>query len=426
MDHLSRCKEKITEFPFAFKVFLLLSAGLTIVSFVFTIVCRQLKLGLPYSFPYFYAPGEMFSDFSVFGSRFREWGKPVFFDHEQYGYLMYPAPLVHVLRFFVGLPLKRVCFMSVILAVSAGLAIAFVKVLRKRGFGTMQSIVFVGSTAFLSYPLLLEIQRANVEFLVWLFCALGIWCFLTGRTNASAMAIGVAASFKLYPFIFLGLFLPRRKYGGFLLGIATFAAVTLVSLYGIGPTIAAAGRWNSEQMAAFSKYYVGNVAGLGYDHSFFGLLKAITQHWHPNYFAWARSYSITVAILSVALYFLRMWGLPLSNQVLALSVLSVTLAPVSYDYTLLNLYPAFALLAVLAIQAERRTTHVPHLTAYMVLFAIIFTPQSYIILHGVRYGAQLRTICLIVMLVLSLGAPLPEPEPFEAVARLDEFSSQRL
>jgi hypothetical protein len=106
-----------------------------------------------------------------------------------------------------------------------------------------------------------------------------------------------------------------------------------------------------------------------------------------------------------------MWRLPLPNQILALSVLSVTLAPVSFDYTLLNLYPAFAMLAVLAIQAERRGSAVPDMTAYMVLFALILTPQSYVIYHAVRYGAELRSVCLIVMLVLALKTPLPEALP---------------
>jgi len=224
----------------------------------------------------------------------------------------------------------------------------------------------------------------------------------------------VAASLKLYPFIFLGLFLPRRRYGGFLLGLSTFAAVTLLSLYFIGPTIAAAAHWDAEQIAAFSKYYVGDVWALGYDHSFFGLFKAATLHWHPNYYAWARPFSIAIALLSVALYLLRIWPLPLPNQVLSLSILSVTLAPLSFDYTLLNLYPAFAMLAVLAIQAQRRTAQVPSLSATMVFFALIFTPQSYIIVHGVRYGAQLRAMCLIATLVLALTTPLPELEPAPA------------
>jgi hypothetical protein len=273
------------------------------------------------------------------------------------------------------------------LLTAAGLAAAFVRVLRNQGLSFSQSVLFVGATALLSYPLMLLLQRWNIEVLIWLVSTIGVWCFLTGRTYTATVFIGLAASLKLYPFIFLGLFLPRRRYGGFLLGLATFAGVTLLSFHFIGPTIAAAARWDAEQIAVFSKYYVGDIWALGYDHSFFGLVKAATLHWHPNYFAWARPYSIAVATLSVALYFLRVLSLPMSNQVLALSILSVTLAPLSYDYTLLNLYPAFAMLAVLALQAQKRDTQLPHCNAIMVLFALIFTPQSYIIFGAVRYGA---------------------------------------
>lgn len=417
MQHLSIRRGEVTELPYALRVFLLLSVGLTVLSYVYTIVCRFLNLGLPYSFPYYYVPGDMFRDFFGFQYKFQQWGTPVFFENARpYGYFMYPAPLVHVFRLFFSLPHSRTCFLLSLLAMSACLGLAFIQVLRRQGMAATQSVLFVAATALLSYPLLFLIQRWNIEVLVWAVSTIGVWCFLTGRANTSAVFIGLAASLKLYPFIFLGLFLPRRKYGGFMLGLATFASVTLLSLYEIGPTIAAAARWNREQIAAFSKYYVGDVWALGYDHSFFALVKAATLHWHPDLFAWARPYSIAAALISVALYFLRMWRLPIANQILALSILSVTLAPVSSDYTLLNLYPAFAMLTVLALQAQRHATRVPHITAFMALFALIFTPQSYIIFHAVRYGGQLRAICLAAMLVLALMTPMPEPEL--AVARL--------
>jgi hypothetical protein len=416
MQSVTADREIPMELPDALKVFLLLSAGLTLVSFVYTIFCRSLGLGLPYSFPYYYVPGNMFQDFYSFHDKFLQWGTPAFFGHIQFGYFMYPAPLLHIFRFLLGLHHAQAHFLCILLLTSVGLALAFVEILRRQGLPLAQCILFVGATALLSYPLLLLLQRWNIEFLVWLVSAIGVWSFLAGRTNTAAIFIGLAASLKFYPFIFFGLFLPRRRYGGFLLGLTTFAAVTLLSLYFIGPTIAAAAHWDAEQIAAFSKYYVGDVWALGYDHSFFGLFKAATLHWHLNYFAWARPFSITIALISVALYLLRLWSLPLPNQVLTLSILSVTLAPLSFDYTLLNLYPAFAMLAVLALQARRRAIPVPHLTATMVLFALIFTPQSYLILHGVRYGAQLRAICLIAMLVLALITPLKELEPAPAAS----------
>jgi hypothetical protein len=68
------------------------------------------------------------------------------------------------------------------------------------------------------------------------------------------------------------------------------------------------------------------------------------------------------------------------------------------------------MLAVLTVQAQKREAQLPHLSAIMVLFALIFTPQSYIIFGAVRYGAQLRTLCLIAMLVFALTTPWPEME----------------
>ena len=405
----SRTQSQTTVLPGALKIFLLLSIALTLLSFIYSLLCRHWNLGLPYSFPYYYVPGDMFQDFFAFNEKIKQFGTPAFFGHRQYGYFMYPAPLVHVFRLFLH-PAHhaRTYFIYTLLSSSALLAAAFAQTLRKHGLATLQSVLLVGSVGLLSYPFLYLIQRWNIEFLIWIVSTLGVWSFFTGRPTRSALWLGVAASLKLYPFIFLGLFLPRKKYLQFLLGIVTAVFITVVSLYAIGPSIAAAFRWDNEQIQAFSKYYVGALWALGYDHSFFGLVKAFTLHWHPDLFAWAHPYTLIMAISCVVLYFTRIWWMPLPNQILALSVLSVTIAPVSYDYTLLNLYPAFAVLTILALQAQRRGTTVPGLNAYMVLFAFIFTPESYVIYHAVRYGAQVRAICLLIMLVLALRKPLPE------------------
>jgi hypothetical protein len=43
---------------------------------------------------------------------------------------------------------------------------------------------------------------------------------------------------------------------------------------------------------------------------------------------------------------------------------------------------------------------------YLILFALIFTPESYVIIHGIRYAAQFRALCLIGVLVLALRTPI--------------------
>jgi hypothetical protein len=133
MQPTSPRRDRITELPYPLKLFLLLSAGLTILSFGYTIVCRRIGLGLPYSFPYYYVPGNMFKDFYSFHDKFRQWGTPAFFDHRPFGYFMYPAPLVHVFRFLLGLHHAQTQFLCLMLLTAAGLAAAFVRVLRNQG-----------------------------------------------------------------------------------------------------------------------------------------------------------------------------------------------------------------------------------------------------------------------------------------------------
>lgn len=401
-------RETIRVLPRALKVFLLLSCGLTTLSFIYAVVCRYLGLGLPYSFPYYYVPGDLFGDFFYAHDKFRRWGTPDFFKPDVGGYFMYPAPMVHVYRALLNVPHPRTFYAFMMFAVIALLAASFLRILIKEGLPGWISALFVGAVALVSYPLAFELQRWNIEILIWGLSSVAVWSFFTGRTIRSASLIGLAASLKLYPFILLGLFLPRRKYWLMALAVAVFAVVTILSLYGIGPTVLEAAKWNQEQIAAFGKYFVGSLWALGYDHSFFGLVKILTMHWHPNYFLWGGRYTKAMAILCILLYFLRIWRFPLPNQILALSILSVTIAPISYDYTLLNLYPAFAMLVVLALRAERGGRPVPHLMAYMVLFAMILTPESYVIFRGVRYGAQVRSLCLIAMLILALTTPISD------------------
>lgn len=398
-------RETIRVLPRALKVFVLASCGLTILSFAYAVVCRYLDMGLPYSFPYYYVPGDLFGDFFDAHDKFRRWGTPEFFKHDD-GYFMYPAPMVHVYRALFSAPHTRTFYALFMFVVIAFLAASFLRILVKEGLPGWVSAVFVGTVVLVSYPLAFELQRWNVEVLIWGLSSVAVWSFFSGRTTQSASLLGLAASMKLYPFILLGLFLPRRKYWSMALAVAVFAAVTLLSLYGIGPTIVQAANWDKEQIAAFGKYFVGSLWALGYDHSFFGLVKAFTMHWHPDYFLWGARYTKTMAILCILLYFLRIWRLPLPNQILALSILSITIAPISYDYTLLNLYAPFAVLVVLALRAERGGPPVPHLMAYMVLFAMILTPQSYVVFRGVRYGAQVRCLCLFAMLILAITTPI--------------------
>ena len=345
------------------------------------------------------------SDFTEFGPRFAAYGTPAFMSWP--GYFMYPAPLASLVHLFYLSSHPGACYLAFVGATVLLLTAGFFRALRKGGLSVTGSTYLVAGLTLTSYPLLFVLQRWNLEVAVWLLVSLGLWAFYKQQYAWAAVLIGGATSLKLYPLIFFGLFLPRKRYSACALGVATFLVVTALSLYGIDHNIVRAYRWDSVQLQAFGRLYAASFLSLGYDHSIFALVKTATLPWLPDLTFIVRPYTLAVAIGCLILYFARIWKMPILNQMLTLSVLSVIVAPVSFDYTLLSLYPALGMLCILALRtpAEMQGQLIPFFT----LFALILTPESYLVINNARFGGEFRAICLLVLLITSLRNSFETP-----------------
>ena len=400
-------------------LFLWASLALTLAAFLHAWIMRHLGFGLPYSNPYYYVPGDRFEDFRGFMNKYQSFGTPAFFTPDE-GFFMYPTPMVFVFRpFMLVYATAAREFLAFLFLVSAVLIAGFTRILRAGGLRGYPLGLFVVSTVVLSYPLLFEWMRWNIEILIFALISFALWAFWRERFYQAAILFGIATSLKLFPLIFFGLLFARRRYREMAAGVAVAGGVTLLALALLGPSIAQAFAWDNLQLATFRAHFAGVPNALGYDHSFFGLLKWIMLPWNRDLTSWVSPYTRFAGVAGLALYFLRIWKLPRLNQVIVLSVLAVTLAPTSFDYTLLSLYPAFLLLALRAIAASRSADLTERsgdasasvLTPYFLLFAVIFTPLSFVVWHGGRYAAQLRCLALLAVIVLALRTPLPELEP---------------
>ena len=395
-----------SDLPRALRVFLLVACALTISSLLSALIWRVRGYGLPYSAPYYFVPGDLFQDFQAFRPRFRLFGTDAFFTQFPGQYAMYPAPLLYPIALFMRFqhPIRE------FLLVSIGVVIAFAavlfKALRSTGINSGSAGLFTITALLTSYPVLFLIQRGNLEILIWVPVSLGLILFIRKKYGWAAVAFGLAVALKLYPFMFLSLLVVRRRFKEVGIAVLTALAVTTLSLWELGPSLAAAFRWNSIQLQAFGKYFAASEWALGYDHSFFSLVKLVTLSLHPDLTPFVRTYTISAAALGILIFVLFLWRIPQLNHILVVSILSVTIPPVSYDYTLLSLYVAFGSLCVLAIEAERVKQSVTSLTTQLILMALVLTPESYVIFSGARYGAQLRTFCLIGSGVLALRYPL--------------------
>jgi hypothetical protein len=389
--------------PCSLRYFLFTILVLTIICLGYSLVARWIGLGVPYSFPELFVPRSFFADFFEFRVRFYQFGNPGFFTQTRD--FMYPPAMVLPLRAFYATAHPFWAFPVFLLASGAFFTFGFFRVLRNQGVTIPPAVLLALGVAITSYPYLFLLQRGNTEVFIWITVTLGLWSFYRGHYAWAAICFGLATALKLYPFIFFSLFLPRRRYREIVLGAFVTVAVTLIALRALTPHISYAFHWDLNQLQAFGKYYAASTADLGYDHSFFGLVKLATLPWHPDLTPLVRPYTRLVAVSCLALYFGRIWKLPLANQILILSVLSVSIPPVSYDYTLVSLYAPIAILCILALRLPDDKQRI--LIPYFMLYAAILTPQSYIIFHGARFGAQLRAICLLALLILALRKPLP-------------------
>lgn len=327
----------------------------------------------------------------------------------------YPPPVALVYRAVYEARVHPVLWFSVpmLLAVMVA-AVMFCRALIGRGLRPRAAIAFTAISAILSYPFAIAFYLGNVEIVVWIILTLGLYLFLKGYGWQAAILFGVAGSLKYFPLIYLALPLARKQYRDALLVPAVAAASIVGSAWFVGPSIPAVYRGLQLQTHLFSLFYVNEYHELesSIDHSLFGFIKLCLYNSHrmdrvPDALS---VFLPVVALVGALLWLVRIRKLPVINQVLALSTASVLLPPISHDYTLMHLYAPWAMLVLLSLSTPWRGMGIA-----FTCFALLFTPQSFLIIHSVRYAGEFKAIVLLLLLVVALCFPFGEgmAEPAE-------------
>jgi hypothetical protein len=218
------------------------------------------------------------------------------------------------------------------------------------------------------------IQEGNIEVVLWILTATGVWAFWRGRDNAAAVLWGLAAAMKLFPIVLLALLLPRRKWRAFAAGIGTFVLATVWALWWLGPTMAVA--WRGTMQNVFG--YEGNRAvewtlrELVANHTAFNLVKCAAMIFGIPLTHLTLPYYAAGGVALAWAFFGRLWKMPAANQLLALSAFMAALPTISYYHALVHMYAALAVLCGISMQAARGGVVVPGLKRTMLLFVPLF------------------------------------------------------
>ena len=380
-----------------------IQAAAALLCFAVEFYCRYaLHLPSPYVRPLL-GGQYRFPDFTLLREFFEHYHTLRFFHVTAY-HFMYPAPAAMVYEPFMLLGHHgTTAFVSTAILLVFSAACAFARGLVLRGSPAGRAALIVTAGIALSYPLWFEWDRGNIEIFVWGIVALGVWAFYRRREYTAAACFGIAASIKLYPVVYLGLFIQRRQWKQIGLGVLIAAVVTVIGLWLMYPNVLVSFRETAIGIRQFDEVFVQHVRGgeIGFDHSLFSLKRFV----HPTVSQLRRASGIYVPVTAcagIALFFGRIMRMPLANQVLALTVAMILLPPVSFDYTLLHLYTPLCLI-LLTVRG------VP---LVLPLLALAASPLTEFIRHEQSYGGQIRAVLLLCIFTAALVWPL-RPAPVE-------------
>ncbi|HEY5055002.1 MAG TPA: glycosyltransferase family 87 protein [Acidobacteriaceae bacterium] len=287
-----------------------------------------------------------------------------------------------------------------------------VRRLRRAGLSLKSSIGFPLTVIVLSFPIARLIHQGNIELVVWMLAALGVWAFWRGSNTAAAVLLGLAAAMKLFPIVLLALLLPRGRYRAFAVGIGTFVGATVASLWWLGPSIGVAWRGSLHNVFFYQGRRMAELSlpSLASNHSVGEMVKVAMFLAHGSPQKMTLPYYASGAALLGFVFFKKLWKLPEANQLLALSTFMVMLPTISYFHTLVHLYAPLAVLCALAIRAQKAGVTVPGLKTTMLLFLPLFAPFT--VLNFPRllmFCGLLQAVVLMALFLHAAEYPLELP-----------------
>lgn len=411
-------------FPTPLAAFLWTSAGATLLS-LFMAVVRTVRHGAAEGFSGLWPPFPSY-DFYDHLSTFAFRHSPQFFTLPGH-YWYYPAAAIFVhtpfyllANHFHSPTVGHQAFLAVVVIVSGTLLLLFRRRMIERGLKPSHASFFCIVLIFVSWPLYVVLQRGNVEGLVWAITGIGVWAFSTNRNFLAAVLFGLAASVKIYPGVFLALFLVRpRDWRWILVGAGVATLSTLLALWYLDPNIAESWSRVSHGIWQFTQDYSKPYPNHPYDHSIFAQVHIMVGQNRFNQQHLLRAYYIIAGTIATALAF-KVRNLPLSNQVLFLSCAAITLPPVSFDYTLCIVYVPLAFLTVLAVQATRKGIKVPGLLLAMILLGFVIGPTIFAMRTTIRWPpSAIKCFCSLSLIAISVLKPLSlEDQPPDAALPL--------
>ncbi len=406
------------------RLFFFILLALFLLEWMVALLAGQLlHLPYPYNSP-LYLPSVRLTDWTDYLTRAGHIGEPHFLLRMGPGLglpFAYPLPCLYLFVLFVRLfahPTAAYIIAAISIAVAVTAAFSFY--LRKIGAAPILRLC-VWATVLLGCPMAFLIQRGNVEIVLWLFLAAGLASFIRDWKYLAAIFFACAASMKIYPAIFFLLFLARRQYTAFLAACLAAACIFFAAYAGAGPSIPATLRDVStvSGMLHDGQILLASEDNLRWDHSLFAEEKQavyiferathrIAKDGNPSFPGSLRVYTLLAPLAFLVVYLVRVRRLPLLNQFAVLTICSVFLPFVSYEYTLVHLYLVWAVFLVFLHQDVLPGNYLlPRNRLRLLVFSFLIVIAPLAVTTDWHCSGQIKGLALLTLLITFIRFPMP-------------------
>lgn len=247
---------------------------------------------------------------------------------------------------------------------------------------------------FMSYPVLFNFDRGNVEVFVFICVTLFIIFYQKERDLPAVLFLSLAIAMKLYPGVFVILYLADRKYRNIIATACTTAVVSLSSAAVLNGGILHSLEGLRRNLAGFNITYLITKDGLQHNSSLYGVIRMIAKPL-PQVQPLIDHYTV----IALAFFVVMVIYIVVKEDTLwkkaALLVFSMVLLPqVSFDYKLVHLFLPL-MLFVNTDKASRFDR------AFTIMFGLLIIPKDYIQLgHAISIAVFLNPLLMLVITAL--------------------------
>lgn len=257
-----------------------------------------------------------------------------------------------------------------------------IKNLACEDLGKMENFKNIFILSILTYPFLYLIDRGNFDMVIFIFLAGFVYFFKKEKYKVSAILLALANAMKPFPFLFLTLFLIKKKYKEFFISLAVSALLIVGSFFFFKGNVI-------DQICVLIQSWVSYSGGyVAYNDSSYGMVNGsslyiflklifcqLTQTPLVSPLLLFKIYNILNLVILALVVFLTFREKLFWKQLFLITSYMVFIPPAVYDYKLIFLF----LPLWFFVNSEGKSKFAKFDLAYAILFSLFLIPKYFVI-----------------------------------------------